>query len=147
MVSCWNRDGHVRPGRHVQCQYGTQFVAAGSDSAARRLHRGIACNPCKRERVAILFRTMFVAGLGMLVMLPLLAMNNSVDGLLGHRRMFADDRAPRAMLDGLDGAGRQTILRLQILKSEIHADMCSRGPQRYCVGGSCLSLPRDCGRP
>jgi hypothetical protein len=99
------------------------------------LARGVA--------VAILLRTVFVTGVGMLIVLPILAMNNSMDTLLAHGRTSGHQSVSPAWLDRLDDAGSRALTRLGILKFEIHADMCSHGPQRYCVGGACLTLPRD----
>jgi hypothetical protein len=138
MVSAWNRA--------AQCHYGTQFVIAGNDNAAQRRRPGIACNSCKRGCVAILFRTAFIAGLGVLLVLPVLAMNNSIDRMLPHDRALGQG-SMSAWLDQFDDAAGRAMIRLEGLKSEIHADMCRRGSQRYCFGDACLTLPRDgCGQ-
>jgi hypothetical protein len=101
----------------------------------------------QEDRVAILFRTAFIAALGMLVVLPVLAMNNSMDRMLPHGDV-GDRSGMSTWLDGLDAAANGAMARLAVLKSEIHADMCRRGSQRYCFGDACLSLPRDrCGQP
>ncbi len=97
--------------------------------------------------MAILFRTAFIAALGMLVVLPVLAMNNSMDRMLPHDHI-ADQGRMAAWSDRLDDVAGGAMTRLAVLKSEIHADMCRRGSQRYCFGDACLSLPRDgCGQP
>jgi len=93
--------------------------------------------------VAILLRTVFVTGVGMLIVLPILAMNNSMDTLLAHGRVFGHQSVSPVWLDQLNDAGSRALTRLGILKFEIHADMCSHGPQRYCFDGACLTLPRD----
>jgi uncharacterized membrane protein len=102
-----------------------------------------AALPCAGEGgVIILFRTIFIAGLGLLVLLPLLSMNNTMNALLGRA-----DAAPRGWTARVEQDGGTVMARLGVLKTEIHADMCSRGPQHYCVGGMCVSLPQGgCGR-
>lgn len=87
--------------------------------------------------MVILLRTIFIAGLSLLVLLPLWSMDNSLNALLGRAEAAPQGWRARAQEDR--GA---VLVRLGMLKSEIHADMCSRGPQHYCVGGICLSLPQ-----
>jgi hypothetical protein len=88
--------------------------------------------------VVILFRTIFIAGIGLLVLLPLWSMDNSLNALLGRA-----EAAPRGWTAHVEQDSGPVMARLGVMKSEIHADMCSRGPQHYCVGGICLSLPRE----
>lgn len=92
--------------------------------------------------MASFFRTAFAAAVGALILLPLWATNGAVD------RLFRGGAPPHATLDlqpvlagHLNG---EVMARLQALRAEIRADLCSRGKQKYCALNYCLSIPSDC---
>jgi hypothetical protein len=91
--------------------------------------------------VAIILRTIFIAGLGMMIVLPLSAMNGSMDSLLPGIRVPKADTHP-AWGARLDASSAQVMARLYSLKAEIRADMCRRGEQPYCFAGICLPSAR-----
>jgi hypothetical protein len=86
----------------------------------------------------------------MMILLPLMAAagsasNNPVDALLASTRVLGSESRP-AWRTHLEISSEHVMARLRGLKAEIHADMCRRGGQRYCLGGICLPLPDGCAK-
>lgn len=95
--------------------------------------------PLLEGGVVTVVRTIFVAALGVLILVPLWSANRSMDALLGHAQTVNTPLWPEQLhVDSRDVAGR-----LGILRTEIRADLCHRGGQRYCLAGVCLSVPLD----
>lgn len=84
-----------------------------------------------------------IAGLGALFLLPFWAANRTVDLLFAQQ-----GRSHLASANAMQKLGDDVLSRLHGVRTEIQADICSRGEQHYCFGGLCLPPPaaQSCAR-
>lgn len=79
----------------------------------------------------VILRTVFMAGLALLILVPLWASGGAMDRAVGMRA---------GSLDGHARLAHQITLRLDALRQEIAADMCRRDTQPICLAGMCVPL-------
>lgn len=82
----------------------------------------------------VILRTVFMAGLALLILLPLWAGGSAMDRATGLS-------APVAGVTGHDAQlARRITARLDVLRLEIAADLCRRDARPICLAGVCVPL-------
>lgn len=94
--------------------------------------------------MSIIFRSIFLAGLGALIVLQFFAANRATDSLFAASSVNATHRTKVNAWAAQLGENSGTVLaRLDVLRAEIHGDLCARGAQTHCLAGMCVTVPLD----